>query len=71
MLTELLIATGTAIIVYIFYKWATKNNNYFKANGLKYMKPTFLVGNFASFLVGWYTGTGFSQMLYTQFPNER
>lgn len=31
---------------YLFYRWATKNNNYFKDRGIPYSEPKLLFGNF-------------------------
>jgi cytochrome P450 family 9 len=33
-----------ALILVLFYKWATANNDYFEKKGIAYKKPTFLIG---------------------------
>ena len=30
---------------YLFYKWATANNDYFKEKGIPFVKPVFLLGS--------------------------
>ncbi|XP_037811692.1 probable cytochrome P450 9f2 [Lucilia sericata] len=35
-----------AVAGYLFYRWATINNNFFKDRGVPYSKPTILFGNF-------------------------
>ena len=34
-----------AAALYLFYKWATANNDYFKNKGVPYAEPTFLLGS--------------------------
>ena len=34
-----------AAALYLFYKWATANNDYFKIKGVPYAEPTFLLGS--------------------------
>lgn len=35
------------LILVLFYRWATINNDFFKKRGIPYDKPSFLMGSFA------------------------
>lgn len=59
-----------ALIVYTFYKWATINNNIFKKQNIKFIKPKFLFGNTGGLFSNQYTAIEFAQKLYNSFPNE-
>lgn len=34
-----------ALVAYLFYKWATQNNDYFEKRGIPFSKPVFLFGS--------------------------
>lgn len=70
MLGELLLFAAISLLAFAFYKWATLNNDYFEKRNMKYMKPTFLVGNTAAIFTNKYTATEFVQILYQAFPDE-
>lgn len=70
MLGELLLVIALVSLAYSFYKWATLNNEYFEKRNLKYIKPTFLVGNTAALFTNKYTAVEFASKLYDVFPNE-
>lgn len=70
MLGELLLFAAISLLAFAFYKWATLNNDYFEKRKMKFMKPTFLVGNTAALFTYKYTATEFVQMLYQAFPDE-
>ena len=36
-----------AVAVYLFYRWAVANNDFFEKRDIPYSKPSFLLGNFA------------------------
>lgn len=63
----LLLAT---VVLFTFYKWATVNNGYFKRRNLKYLKPSFLVGNTGGIFVQKYDAIEFSSLMYDTFPDE-
>lgn len=70
MLGELLLTVVVLLIIYTFYKWATKNNDFFEKRNIKHLKPIFLVGNTGGFLLNKYTAPEFSLKIYKSFPNE-
>lgn len=70
MLGEFLLIAALLLILYAFYKWATINNDYFERRNIKYMKPTFLIGNMIDVYLNKYTGAEYSYKLYKTFPNE-
>lgn len=70
MIGELLLCVAIALFTWAFYKWATINNEYFKRRGLKYMQPSFLVGNTAGMFFQKYDALEFGKFLYYAFPEE-
>ncbi|XP_031640250.1 probable cytochrome P450 9f2 isoform X2 [Contarinia nasturtii] len=68
---ELLISILIGSLFYLFYKWATANNDYFVKRNILHLKPVFLVGNtldlflFRSYPAKWLEST------YHRFPNEK
>lgn len=62
---------GSGTLLYVFYKWATVNNDYFVKRNIKHIKPTFLVGHTMGWLLRRYTPDEFMNWLYYYFPNER
>lgn len=69
-MAELLLFAAISLIVYAFYKWATLNNDFFERRSVKYMKPSFFVGNTGGKFLCKYTATHFSKILYNAFPDE-
>lgn len=63
MIGDFLLWSGISLLLYAFYKWATINNDYFVKRGITHMKPTFLIGNNARFLL-------LRQQTMTEFMNE-
>lgn len=53
------------LISYLFYKWATINNDFFKQRNIKHFKPKFLLGNLEDM-----PATDFAQKYYQAFPEE-
>jgi hypothetical protein len=45
---KMIVWLGVAAAAFLFYKWATNNNDYFEKRGVKFMKPTFLLGSHAT-----------------------
>lgn len=70
MIDVILIFAAISLISYAFYKWATINNDFFERRNIKYMKPSFLVGNTGALFFGQDTATAFAQKIYNAFPNE-
>lgn len=71
MLSQILLTTGIALIIYAFYKFVTKNEDFFSKKGIKQMRPSFLFGNSGTFIKKNFSATEFSQYLYYAFPNEK
>lgn len=71
MIAEILLTIGVALILYAFYKWGTRHNDYFKKRGIKQMAPTFLVGNTSGFIMSSQSPPEYAMQFYNAFPNER
>lgn len=54
------------LISYLFYKWATINNDFFSQRNVKHLKPKFLVGNNE----GNITSIDFAMKVYESYPDE-
>lgn len=70
MIGAVLLLLAISLISYAFYKWATLHNDYFKRQNLKYLKPSFYVGNTGGTFVNKYTPAEFSDMIFQAFPDE-
>lgn len=68
MLAGFLVFVAISLISFLFYKWATQNNDYFERRNVKYLKPTFLIGNIGGMFIR--TATEFAQTMYQAFPDE-
>lgn len=67
--TDFLFFTAIALLLFKFYKWATKYNTYFNNRGIAYLKPIFFFGNTGkSFFMD---PNEFVQSIYTKFPHEK
>lgn len=67
----LFIIAGVLIVGLIFYRWITRNNDYFLKKGVAHRRPWPFFGNS---LAGIFNQTEFGQFLkeyYAEFPNER
>lgn len=71
MLLAILMVIVLLGLSYMFYDWATANNNYFEARGIRQMTPRFLVGNNGGVYLQKYTVPEFAMRLYKQFPDEK
>lgn len=71
MIAGVLFLVGFALALYCFYKWATRNYDYFERNGIAALKPKFLIGNTGGLYANRYTPQEFSDYLYTAFPKEK
>lgn len=67
----ILLIIAFILIIYSFYKWATINNDYFKNQGIKYIKPTFMLGSTAALFFKTQTIYDFVKSLYNEFPDEK
>lgn len=68
MISILIASTAIALIAYQFYVWVTKYYGHFEKQGLKFTKPTFLMGSTgAVFLLNKYTMMEFVEKNYKDF----
>ena len=56
--------------IYLFYKWATSNNEYFVKKGIPFDKPAFLLGS-NKFLINKMARPDIAMKWYHQFKNEK
>jgi cytochrome P450 family 9 len=61
----------TAVAVFLFYKWATSENDYFRKRGIPFNKPLFLVGSRLGLLLKNSTIFEFIDEIYNEFKNEK
>lgn len=71
MISAVLFGAAISLLVYLFCKWATANNDYFEKRGIRQMKPTFLIGNNSDALLRKLTVPEFAMRIYNQFPKEK
>jgi hypothetical protein len=69
--TKLLLVSIICVLIYWFYKWGTKNNNYFKERGIKFQAPAFLFGNNLAAFRRKSNVLDFLMKDYFEFPEER
>lgn len=60
-----------AVAVYLFYKWATKNNDYFIKRNIHYNKPFLFLGSSPTFWFSKESIGDFTISLYNEFKNEQ
>lgn len=58
-------------LLYAFYKWFTKNENYFLIRDIKFIKTRFLSGDISAMLVGRYDVKEFFDSIYYRYPKEK
>lgn len=71
MFDILLILVAIALFGYAFFKWATKNDNYFKDRNFAFVKPKFLFGTLGAFMMKQQTAHEFSDSLYNVHPTKK
>lgn len=71
MINTLLGVTVVGLLLYSFYVWATKNNDYWAKRNVKHLRPHFLVGNVFSLMTGRTDWTKYLPTVYNTFPNEK
>lgn len=59
------------LFVYVFYKWATRNQYYFVRHKIKHLKPDFLIGNTLGLYLNRYPFHIFLHEIYNSYPNEK
>lgn len=70
MLAGLVLCIAIALIAYAFYKWAKQNEDYFVSRGIKFIKPTFLIGDITTLFLKKITAVEFANKVYNEFPEE-
>lgn len=66
------IITGIVLISgYIFYRWITRNNDYFLKKGVAHKKPMPLVGHTITAILQQKEFRQFLRDYYQEFPNEK
>lgn len=68
MVQEVLIVS--IFIIYLFYKWATINDDYFKRRGVKSMKPSLLLANSKSLFLSNQSAADMTKNVNEEFPGE-
>jgi hypothetical protein len=69
--TNTLLWAAVLCIIVAGYKWATKNNDYFKKKGIKSTIPAFLIGNSGNLFTKKMALNDLLVHFYQQFPNEK
>lgn len=67
----ILIAVVAILSAILFYKWGTKNYDYFTKKGIPFSKPTFLVGSSGGFIMRKYSLPTYLVMHYEQFSQHK
>lgn len=66
-----LLITGFFALLYVIYKYVTKNNRFFANRGIPYAEPKLLFGSTREFFFEKIQLTDYLQQLYDDMPNER
>lgn len=59
------------LLFQVIYKWATKNQDFFTKNGVKFPKPYFLLGNSGVFFFHKKSMGQWLSEIYGAFPKEK
>lgn len=60
------------LLIYLFYKWAKKNDDYFKKSGnITFDKPYFMLGSALDFIVDKLSFNEWISRIYSKYPNEK
>lgn len=60
-----------AVLCYLFYKWAVKNNDYFEKKGVSFVKPVFLLGSNSNMFFDKMSLPEVSEKWYNALRNEK
>uniref|UniRef100_A0A1L8E476 Putative cytochrome n=1 Tax=Nyssomyia neivai TaxID=330878 RepID=A0A1L8E476_9DIPT len=71
MLFTVLLLVAIIAIIYYVYQVGTKNENFFVERGLKFKKPTFLVGNYLPIFLRKTSLFEYLKNIHNDFPNEK
>lgn len=67
----LVYALMSAILFYMFYRWATAHERYFYQRSIKHFSPKLLIGNTIGLFLKLCTPTDFLNSIYYRFPREK
>lgn len=72
-LISVLIFSGvtTLAIIFVIYKWATQNDDYFVKRGVPALRPALLFGNSTDFFTKKVDLIDFVKKLYNDFPDKK
>jgi hypothetical protein len=59
------------LLLVAFYKWATFNNDFFEKRGIKFVTPSFLIGNTGPLLSRKVPMNEIVMSFYLKFPKEK
>jgi cytochrome P450 family 9 len=58
-------------VAYLFYKWATANNDYFEKREVAFIKPLFLIGSYSNLFVNKMSLSDVVRKWYNQVKDEK
>lgn len=58
-------------LIYLIYKWGTKHYNYFKDQGIPYIKPVFLIGSNTNVITKKYALPDLINKWYNDYYDEK
>ena len=67
----MILACLLVLAAYLFYKWATSNNDFFKKKRIPFVKPVFLLGSSAHMFIKKSSLPDLVQKLYDDFKDEK
>lgn len=71
MISEFLQLTGIGLIIYVFFKWTSRNDDYFVKRGIKNTKNGIFLGDNSVFKMFKYTAQEYNWKMYNAFPEEK
>lgn len=66
-----LLVVCVSLSLYLLYRWARRNDDYFKNRGIPYIQPNLLLGTTGGLFFGRYNMMELSEFMYKALPNER
>lgn len=64
-------AVTTLAMIFVIFKWATQNSEYFVQRGVPALRPALLFGNSADFFTKKIDLIDFVKKLYHDFPDKK
>lgn len=69
MFVEIVLLLAVGVI--LFYRWATKNNDFFAKRGVPHLKPTLFFGNAKEFMMNQIAPNDFFEQMYKAMPSQK